>query len=90
MFEETGYRIESNKFKHIGNIQPNSAILSSSLPIYFVSVSERINTSALDGEISEIVYIEKEKIFNSIACGEISDGITIAALAMHWASQESN
>lgn len=90
LFEETGYSIESNKFKHIGTIQPNSAILSSSLPIYFVSVDERINTSALDSEVSEIVYIEKDKILNSIARGEITDGITTAALAMYWASPESN
>ena len=89
LFEETGYCIESTQLKPIGTIQPNSAILSSSLPVYFAKVEQRINTTAVDTEVSDIVYIEKDQILNSIARGKITDGITLAALAMYWSCPEN-
>lgn len=86
LFEETGYKIESCQFKHIGTIQPNSAILSSTLPVYYAKIDKRIEVSAIDSEITEVVYIPTDQIMNSIMSGQITDGITLAALALYWAN----
>ncbi len=83
LFEETGYKIEISKLRQLGTVQPNSAILSSSLPIFFVEVDKRIKETILDSEVSDIVYIHKRQILNSIASGEITDGITLAALTLY-------
>jgi len=88
LFEETGYQIELSQLKHIGTIQPNSAILCSALPIYHVKVDNRINVSAIDSEITEVVYIPTDQIMHSIMSGQITDGITLAALALYWANAQ--
>lgn len=85
LFEETGYQIKLSQLKHIGTIQPNSAILSSTLPIFHARVDNLLDVSAIDSEISEVVYIPTDQIMNAIARGEITDGITLAALALYWA-----
>lgn len=85
LFEETGYEVESSQLKHIGTIQPNSAILSSALPIFYAKVDKRRDVSAIDSEISEIVYIPTDQLVSAIVRGEITDGITLSAIALYWA-----
>jgi len=83
--EETGHRFESEKFKKIGVVRPNSAILSSSVSVYLVESLENISSRKIDSEVSSIKYISEQKIYKEISSGRISDGMTLSALALYWA-----
>jgi ADP-ribose pyrophosphatase len=83
-FEETGYKINKHDITKLGEVRPNSAILSSVITIFLATVSENQKIYTFDKEISELVYIPVQNIKKVISTGQITDGFTLSALAMFW------
>jgi ADP-ribose pyrophosphatase len=84
--EETGYKIKLQNITKLGEVRPNSAILTSSITVFLASVSDDQNISTHDSEISELIYIPVKDIHKAISEGLITDGFTLSALAMFWSS----
>ncbi|UYF43378.1 NUDIX hydrolase [Aliarcobacter cryaerophilus] len=82
-YEETGYKIDKKNICKLGSINPNSAILSSEVDIFFakVSIKERIKGS--DSEVIDIIKIDKNNIKQFIINGEIKDSFTLSALHLY-------
>jgi ADP-ribose pyrophosphatase len=83
--EETGYVFDVLDLEYLGSVRPNSAILSSVLPVYLIESSEEPPMVPVDDEVSEVIYIPKKDIHAAIAEGRVTDGITLSALALYWA-----
>tara|TARA_B110000908_G_C10182962_1_gene416614 strand:+ start:811 stop:1326 length:516 start_codon:yes stop_codon:yes gene_type:complete len=85
LYEETGYSFETSDLENIGVVRPNTAILSSSIPVYLIESGIRSSVKLSGDEISEVVYISKEEVYKQVTAGKITDGITLAALGLYWA-----
>ncbi|MGJ0344873.1 NUDIX hydrolase [Aliarcobacter cryaerophilus] len=89
-FEETGYKIKRYNIKKLGSVNPNSAILSSEIDIYFAKVSNNDRIKNPDSEVMGIVKINKNNIKKLILDGEIKDSFSLSALHLydlHYSSQ---
>ena len=84
LFEETGHCFDKEDLQLLGNIRPNSAILSSCIPVYLIETAAREPLKAPDGEVTTLVSIDKDAVKSVVAQGKITDGITLAALALYW------
>lgn len=85
LYEETGFLLSAENLERIGLIRPNTAILSSSIPVYFIESNQALRINETDSEICNVVCIPKEDIHKEVASGKITDGITLAALSLFWA-----
>lgn len=82
-YEETGYKIDKKKIVKLGTINPNSAILSSNIDIYFAHVSNNDKIKDLDSEVIGIVKIRKDDIINYINDGRLQDSFTLSAMSLY-------
>jgi len=85
LFEETGHKFEISELQKIGHIRPNSAILSSVVPVYFIESDCNEPAKPPDEEVLEVEYIPEKNIYEEIARGHITDGFTLSALSFYWA-----
>lgn len=83
--EETGFKICENLFVELGTIQPNSAILASTVTAFFVDVGQETPCPPKDNEVQGLVVIPEDKINAAIRSGRIIDGFSLSAFAMLWA-----
>ncbi|MDK2082014.1 NUDIX hydrolase [Aliarcobacter butzleri] len=81
--EETGYKINKNNIHRIGSVNPNSAILSSEIDIYFAKVSTTDKIKNSDSEVIDIVKINKDHINKYILDGKIKDSFSLTALHLY-------
>jgi ADP-ribose pyrophosphatase len=81
--EETGYKIKKENISKLGSVNPNSAILSSEIDIYFARVSQSDKVKTPDSEIIDIVKINKTRIKALILNGEIKDSFSLTALSLY-------
>lgn len=87
LYEETGILLAIDDLERIGLIRPNTAILSSSIPVYLIRSNQVSITKLPDPEILHVLYISEEEILKEIASGRITDGITLSALSLYWAKK---
>lgn len=85
LYEETGYKFKPEQFRKIGVVRPNSAILSSIIPVYLVESLDNIASKEIDGEVDSVLHIHKSRVYDEISSGRISCGITLSALAIYCA-----
>ncbi len=83
--EETGFKIREDWFVEIGTLQPNSAILASTVTAFFVDVGQATPCSPTDGEVQGLVIIPENQIKAAIRSGRITDGFSLSAFALFWA-----
>lgn len=81
--EETGYRINKRNITKLGSVNPNSAILSSEIDIYFANVSKEDKIKDSDSEVIDIVKINKTNIKQLILNGEIKDSFSLTAICLY-------
>lgn len=81
--EETGYRINKRNIAKLGSVNPNSAILSSEIDIYFANVSKEDKIKDSDSEVIDIVKINKTNIKQLILNGEIKDSFSLTAICFY-------
>ena len=81
--EETGYKINKENITKLGSVNPNSAILSSEIDIYFAKVSQRDKIKDSDSEVIDIVKINKNSIKKLILNGEIKDSFSLTAISLY-------
>jgi ADP-ribose pyrophosphatase len=84
-FEETGYKIQKENIKKIGSINPNSAILSSTVDIFFAKVSTLDLKKKHDDEVIEIIEIDKHQIMSAVLSGKIQDAFSLSAISLYTA-----
>lgn len=85
--EETGYQLTPTDFELIGHVKPNTAILSSNIPVFRCELNAAMPRHESDNEVTSIVWTDDDDIPALIRAGKISCGITLAALMLH---QNSN
>ena len=90
LYEETGYEFNVSDLKRLGVVRPNSAILSSSIPVFLIDSDYKERDLSVDSEIIELVYISKKEMCKYMVEGEITDGITLSALALYWAKMHQD
>ena len=90
LFEETGYSLDVSDLKPLGVVCPNSAILSSTIPVFLIEAAQQLRQAVNDDEVSELCFIPKVEIHNYVAQSKISDGITLSALGLYWAKIYAN
>jgi len=81
--EETGYKIHKKNITKLGSINPNSAILSSEIDIYFANVTSKDKIKDSDSEVINIVKINKSNIKQLILSGEIKDAFSLSAISLY-------
>lgn len=82
-FEETGYKLQKENITKLGSVNPNSAILSSEIDIYFANVSQKDKIKDSDAEVMDIIKINKNSINQLILNGEIKDSFSLVALSLY-------
>jgi len=85
VYEETGYKFDVTALENIGVVRPNTAILSSSIPVYLIESNLNLPSKAPDKEVDSLSFIPEAQIYKEIADGKITDGISLAALSLYWA-----
>lgn len=90
LFEETGHKFELSDLDKIGKIRPNSAILSSIIPVYLIESDGNDPIKESDNEVSSVVYIPAKDIYDEVFKGNITDGCTLSALALYWSRNRNN
>lgn len=83
--EEVGFKICEDWLVELGTLQPNSAILASTVVAFFVDVDQASPCSSTDSEIENLVIIPEDQIKNFIRSGRITDGFSLSAFALLWA-----
>lgn len=81
--EETGYKISKNNITKLGSINPNSAILSSEINIYFANVTNKDKIKDSESEVIDIIKINKNDIKQMILRGEIKDAFSLSAISLY-------
>ncbi len=89
LFEETGFLLPIENLERIGLIRPNTSILSSSIPVYFIQANRVSKKTTQDSEIFNVVSISEGEIYKEIANGNITDGMTLSALSLYWAKKHN-
>lgn len=83
--EETGFRPLPGTLRKLGCVHPDGGLLSSSVSVFLVEV-ERTEAET-DGEASSIFELSRSEILSAVVSGQITDGFTLSALALLWASE---
>ena len=83
--EETGLKICEDWLVELGTLQPNSAILASTVTAFFVDVGQATPSSSTDREVQDLVVIPEDQIKAVIGSGRITDGFSLSAFALFWA-----
>ena len=82
-FEETGFKPSSEKFLHLGNVEPNSGLLESSIALFFCTVVDDDKLQSHDlAEIDRVHLVPLETFRQQIAENSITDGFTLSAFAL--------
>lgn len=81
--EETGYKLCKENIIKLGSVNPNSAILSSEIDIYFANVSQKDKIKDSDLEVIDIIKINKNSINELIRNGKIKDSFSLSALSLY-------
>lgn len=77
-FEETGYRVPEEALQFLGQVRPNSAILTSLVDVYFGRATEKVGQFTDTDEVSTVKLLTYEEFEARIAEGGVTDGITLA------------
>jgi ADP-ribose pyrophosphatase len=88
LYEETGHKFKPEQFLEIGVVRPNSAILSSIIPVYLIESLDNSKLKEHDAEVNSVLYINKSRIYDEISSGRISCGITLSALMIYFAHKK--
>jgi 8-oxo-dGTP pyrophosphatase MutT (NUDIX family) len=95
MKEETGIDINSNEIRSLQVIHADTGILDDNISISYIEIQqpERMSAfrvasrcSAHDWELTQFRWVQRDSLKAAIASGEITDGITLAALAVTFSS----
>lgn len=84
VFEETGYKISIENLEKLGTIKPNSAILASTIDVFYAHISENNLIGICEKEVEGLIKIPKMIIREKIKNGIISDSFTLSAFALLW------
>ena len=77
-FEETGFRVSEKTLNFLGQIRPNSAILTSVVDVYF-GVAEGSPEERQDAdEVARVVMCSYDELERKVANGLVTDGFTLA------------
>lgn len=80
--EETGFNVASENFKRIGEVRPNTAVLASTLQVFACDIPADAVAGSRDNEASEVVMLTAPEVRQLVASGDITCGITLAALLL--------
>lgn len=87
--EETGFELDDASLIELGRLQPNSAILSSTVAVFFGEIEQEAPSLETDGEARKLIYIPEDDLKNAVATGRITDGFTLSAIALLWAMKST-
>lgn len=85
LYEETGFKARAEQLERIGSLQPNSAILASTVDVYLAKVSLEQRLKAHDDEVERVIFVPKVSIRDYFTGMKISDGFSLSAFALLWA-----
>lgn len=84
--EETNFVASRNDCRILGNVRPNSAILSARVDVVQVNVSGDVGQGRSGDEVSLVRIVDQPQFAELIASGAIADGFTLAAYALFSAA----
>lgn len=80
-FEETNIDLPPSSFVSLGTVHPNTGILASEVALFLVNCSApSLQSNFFSDEISELAWMDLEKVTEMIAVNKIRDSFTIVAL----------
>ena len=81
--EETGYCADGDTLVFLGNLRPQPALLSNRVWIFLARDVRPMAAANPDaGEDIEVVLVAPHQVPARIACGEITNAMTVAALSL--------
>lgn len=83
--EETGIHVSAQDLIALGTLQPNSAILASSVTAFYIDLGGKDLTPQPGHEVDGLVFIPEAEIKTAICSGRIVDGFSLSAFALLWA-----
>lgn len=86
--EETGFHASPEQLLHLGQVRPNSAMLSSCVDVWLAQVSAVDQHSSHDDEVQSVRLLPLAELLPLLASGAISDGFTLSAIALYLAHRE--
>lgn len=87
LYEETGYRIEADKFVLLGYVRPNTGILTSRVALYAAMISECDVQYKNDNESQNIIHLKEAELSNFLINGKIEDAFTLFAITYYKLTQ---
>ncbi len=82
--EETG--LVAASVRMLGFIYPNTGLLRTRVAVVGAQIVDVRPTSEPDGEIAELRWVDAAALSALIACGDITDGLSLAALMLRDAA----
>ncbi len=82
LLEETGLNVDETLFEYIGHLRPNTAILSSRISAFFVSIPADTPVAPHSNEAQEVLFVPLRQLWTDIASGQIEDGFTLATITL--------
>ena len=77
-FEETGFRVPERTLEYLGQVRPNSAILTSIVDVYFgVADGNRVERPDTE-EVAQVILCTYDEFDRKVADGNVTDGLTLA------------
>ena len=78
--EETGLVAASVRL--IGFVYPNTGLLNTRVAVISAQIADIRPKSKPDGEVVELRWVDAAALSAQIACGELTDGLSLAALTL--------
>ena len=80
--EETGLDVDEELFDYLGHIRPNTAVLSSRISAFHVSIPADAPQAPHTDEAKEVLFVPLNQLWADIASGQIEDGFTLATITL--------
>lgn len=90
VFEETGFNLRKEDLKLLGYMNPNSGILTSTIPLYYGRTEAAQDPNWESDEIDKRVFLSRAELRSRIARSDITDSFTLSAFLLFINSPETS
>lgn len=82
VYEETRFKLRKEDMTLLGHVNPNSAILTSRIALYYAKTGSLQDPDSRSDEVDRCVFLSRAELGSRIARNEITDAFTLNAFLL--------